>query len=45
VLDEPSMGARSFLSATPVGRDQLLVAGGYDSTIVPTEQAWLIPVS
>ncbi len=44
VLDKPSMGTRSFLSATGVGSDSLLVAGGYDPSITPTDQAWLIPV-
>ncbi len=43
-LNGPSMGPRSFISATAVGPDTLLVAGGYDPAIAPTDQAWLISV-
>jgi len=43
-LSEPSMGIRSFISATAVETDTLLVAGGYDPAIVPTDQAWRISI-
>ncbi len=43
-LDAPAMGTRSFISATAVGPATLLVAGGYDPAITPTDSAWLISI-
>jgi hypothetical protein len=43
-LEHPSMGTRSFISATALEGNRLLVAGGYDLAIAPTDQAWLISV-
>jgi hypothetical protein len=43
-LEHPSMGTRLFLSATALQGNRLLVAGGYDLAIAPTDQAWLITV-
>ncbi len=41
-LRRPHMGRRSFVTASPVGGNSLLVVGGYDNAIVPTDSAWLI---
>ncbi len=43
-LGAPLGTQRSFLTATAVGPDRVLVAGGYDAAIVPTRQAELIAV-
>lgn len=43
-LEEPTMGSRSFISATLVRSAELLIAGGYDAAITPTDQAWLVSV-
>lgn len=43
VLDEPVVPRRSFVTATPVG-SAVLVVGGYDSAIRPTEAARLVPI-
>jgi hypothetical protein len=42
VLAEPPLMARSFRTATQVGPDLLLVAGGYDDSIRPTSDAVLV---
>lgn len=34
-------GERLFLTATPLGRRSVLLMGGYDDSIVPTDQAWI----
>ena len=44
VLPAPVVPRRSFVSATPVGRRTVLVAGGYDDAIVPTDEARLVRV-
>jgi hypothetical protein len=44
VLRQPVMGVRSFVTATPVTNDEILVAGGYDPSIKPSAHAWLVRV-
>jgi hypothetical protein len=44
VLPGPTMGERSFVTATPLTSNEILVAGGYDAFIEPTDRAWLIRV-
>ncbi len=41
-LARPVLSRRSFRTATPVGTDAVLVTGGYDDAIVPTDAAQLI---
>ena len=36
--------ARSFRTVTPIGDDQVLLAGGYDETIAPTDAAMLVTI-
>ena len=43
-LREPILGARSFVCATAVGRGRVLVTGGYDASITPSDQAWLVEI-
>ena len=38
-------GDRLFLAAALAGRDHVLLTGGYDGAIVPTDQAWLYSVA
>ena len=40
----PSYDARSFRTVTAVGPDTVLVLGGYDEGIVPTDAAYLVTV-
>lgn len=44
VLQEPLLQQRSFVTATTVGPRTVLVAGGYDDAIVPSDAATLIHV-
>ncbi len=44
VLRNPVLPRRSFVTATPVGRQTVLVAGGYDDAIVPTANAQLVRI-
>jgi hypothetical protein len=43
-IEVPSYDARSFRTVTPVGPDTVLVLGGYDADIVPTDAAYLVTV-
>ena len=40
----PSYDARSFRTVTTVGPDTVLVLGGYDAGIVPTDAAYLVKI-
>ena len=44
-LSATTYDARSFRTVTPVGERQVLVAGGYDDAITPTDQAVVITIS
>lgn len=44
VLRNPVLPRRSFVTATPVGRSTVLVAGGYDDAIIPTADAQLVRI-
>ena len=44
VLRTPVLERRSFVTATAVGPDAVLVAGGYDDAVVPTSSATLVPI-
>lgn len=44
VLRTPVLQRRSFVTATAVGTGTVLVAGGYDDAIVPTDEATLVRV-
>lgn len=41
-VEVPSYDARSFRTVTTVGPDAVLVLGGYDAGIVPTDAAYLV---
>jgi hypothetical protein len=43
-VDVPSYDARSFRTVTAVGTDTVLVLGGYDAGIVPTDAAYLVRI-
>ncbi len=43
-LSVTTYAATSFRTITPVGNDQLLVAGGYDAAITPTDEAMIVVV-
>lgn len=43
-VEVPSYDARSFRTVTAVGPDTVLVLGGYDAGIVPTDAAYLVTV-
>lgn len=43
-LDVTTYDARSFRTMTPIGEDQVLVVGGYDEAIAPTDQAVLVRI-
>ncbi len=43
-LEVTTYDARSFRTVTPVGDDQVLVAGGYDEAIAPTDAAMLVRI-
>jgi hypothetical protein len=45
VLQEPLLQRRSFVTATAVGPHTVLIAGGYDDAIVPSDAATLVRVS
>ena len=44
VLPSPTLPRRSFVTATAVGPRTVLVAGGYDDAIVPTDDAHLVTI-
>ena len=44
-VDVPGYDARSFRTLTAVGPDTVLVLGGYDAAIVPTDEAFLVPLA
>ncbi len=44
VLPIAPIPRRSFVTASPIGRDRVLIAGGYDDDIVPTDAARLVTV-
>ncbi len=44
-VDEPATPRRAFVSATVLGPDLVLVAGGYDDRIAPTAQARLVRIT
>ena len=43
-LDVTTYDARSFRTVTPIGDAQVLVAGGYDEAIAPTDAAMLVRI-
>jgi hypothetical protein len=43
-VEVPSYDARSFRTVTAVGPDSVLVLGGYDASIEPTDAAYLVTV-
>jgi hypothetical protein len=43
-VEVPGYDARSFRTLTAVGPDTVLVLGGYDRDIVPTDAAYLVPL-
>lgn len=43
-VEVPSYDARSFRTVTAVGPDTVLVLGGYDAGIVPTDAAYLVRI-
>jgi hypothetical protein len=43
-VEVPGYDARSFRTVTAVGPDTVLVLGGYDADIVPTDSAFLVTV-
>jgi predicted transcriptional regulator of viral defense system len=43
-LDVATYGARSLRTVTPIGPDQVLLAGGYDDRITPTEAAMAVQI-
>ena len=43
-VDVTTYDASSFRTVTPVGEDQVLVAGGYDEAIAPTDEAVLVTI-
>jgi Kelch motif/Galactose oxidase, central domain len=44
LLDVPGYDARSFRTVTTVGPDTVLVLGGYDAHIEPTDAAYLVTI-
>ncbi|MDQ3164793.1 MAG: hypothetical protein M3Q17_01290 [Actinomycetota bacterium] len=44
VLPSPTLPRRSFVTATAVGPGTVLMAGGYDDAIVPTDDAHLVTI-
>ena len=45
VLQEPLLQRLSFVTATAIGSRKVLVAGGYDDAIVPTDRAVVVTVT
>ena len=43
-VDAPAYDAGSFRTVTAVGRDTVLVLGGYDASIPPTDAAYLVTI-
>ncbi len=43
-LDATTYDARSFRTVTPIGDDRVLVAGGYDEAIVPTDAVMVVRI-
>jgi hypothetical protein len=43
-VPEPQLGPMSFRTATPLGPTDVLIAGGYDSGIVPSRSAVIVTV-